>query len=117
MLLFARSMTLHGSLSAWGSAGTVAPDTNDAGNGGGGSGGAIYLRVGWLNGTGDMSSFGGPGPGSQTTWNSPGGDGGAGRIRVDYHHAAGFPWGSAVAADFLNTISEPDPGATALQLD
>lgn len=117
ILLFARSAVVHGTISAAGAPGAHAGDDHDAGNGGGGSGGSIHLHVGDLQGTGSVVAPGGAGYPSQHGWNSGGGDGGAGRIRIDYHHAAGEPYGTLTAADFINALAEPDPGHSAMSLD
>ncbi|MDE3067932.1 MAG: carboxypeptidase regulatory-like domain-containing protein [Verrucomicrobiota bacterium] len=71
-------LRLDGTISADGANGSLPPDISDYGYGiGGGSGGAIQLRVGAISGSGIISANGGVGKGL-------GGGGGGGRIAVYY---------------------------------
>lgn len=91
-------------------------DTYDSGNGGGGSGGAIYLLAGTVQGSGAIAATGGLGLPSQNSWNSGGDDGGVGRIRIDFHTAGTEPFGSTAAHSFIDNLTAPDAGATAIYL-
>ena len=117
VLIFAKQVTIDGTLSAAGLAGQLSIGANDPGNGGGGSGGTIYLLGGSLQGSGVVTASGGLGGSTGGTWNSPGGDGSVGRIRIDYQQAGGSLYGTQAAKDFLAAMVEPDPGDVAPYLD
>ncbi|MEM4245659.1 MAG: DUF2341 domain-containing protein, partial [Candidatus Nanoarchaeia archaeon] len=78
------TLTLNGYISANGSDGSVStpPGNSSSVGSGGGSGGAIYLYVNNIIGSGDIMADGGKG--GQGTL-SQGGGGGGGRIAVYYH--------------------------------
>ncbi len=114
VVIMASRLLLAGEIRADGTEGGQGSDTNDSGNGGGGSGGTVWIRAGSVDGSGYVTARGGPGRPSQTDWNSPGGDGGPGRIRVDFHHAWGYPYGRSEATWYLQAMCDPDPGVLAL---
>jgi hypothetical protein len=117
IVIFARTVTLEGTISATGAGGSIPSDSMDSGNGGGGAGGAIYLAAGWIDGAGTIRALGGLGAPSQNGWNSGGGDGGAGRIRIDFHHAGGSEYGSSAASGLVAAMADPDPGFSVIQLN
>jgi hypothetical protein len=76
---------------------------------GGGAGGSVYLVAGDFElAPNAIQALGGLGYADVIR---PGGDGGVGRVRIDFERMAGETSPSPGA---LNTVSEPDPGFTAL---
>lgn len=88
--------------------------TSEAGSGGGGAGGSIYLVANELSlGPATLSAVGGLGAESAAVSGNFGGDGGAGRIRLDFFTLNGFTVGSADATTAAANAATPDAGTLA----
>ena len=117
-LVTAGSLSLDGTVTANGGAGTAAK------NNGGGSGGSIWLVCGQFSGSGTVQADGGAGGSYNVGYNNPGGGGGGGRVKFEYATStfngtvsvAGGAGGSSDAthpsgqAGYPGTFSFPDGG-------